>query len=132
MRFGEDEDDSAPDGRFQGRPVIGPKSVARLIAARARRGEAFPDCAPAPGWTMMLTLYAARLDGRRMAEEELLAAVPGPPATAARWLDHLCDRGLVTRTPSGGDGAARTVALSHDAAARMADHLVGTERIGGE
>jgi hypothetical protein len=131
MRLGESGDEAAPDGRFQGRPVIGPKSVARLIAARSERAEAFPDCAPVPGWTMMLTLYAARLDGRRMVEDDLLAATPGPPATAAQWLDHLCDRGLLTRSADASNGCP-IVALSHQAAARMADHLVGTEQLGGE
>jgi hypothetical protein len=66
-----------------------------------------------------------------MVEDELLAAATGSRATAGQRLDHLCDRGLLTRSADGSSGYPM-VTLSPRAAGRMADHLVGREQLRDE
>jgi hypothetical protein len=47
-----------------------------------------------PVWDMLLQLYLARLNGRRLKLKDLMTDVPG--STRARWACVLEERGLVT------------------------------------
>lgn len=71
--------------------------VLSILAGRRGREaaigrELFSD----PAWDILLELYAARLGKRRMSARELARSIGIPESTIARWINVLCDRGLVT------------------------------------
>src|SRR3546814_1454123 len=52
-----------------------------------------------PAWDMLLDLYAAALEGRRLSVSSSCLAAGVPPTTALRWQRLLVERELVERVP---------------------------------
>src|SRR3546814_19760209 len=52
-----------------------------------------------PAWDMLLDLYAAALEGRRLSVSSSCLAAGVPPTTALRWQRLLVERELVARVP---------------------------------
>ncbi|MFN3944991.1 MAG: hypothetical protein ACK4K7_08680 [Allosphingosinicella sp.] len=119
----------APDGRIRGRPIVGARSVERMIAERCLRARSFPGRPLDWGWTLMLTLYHARLVGRRMTAGDLEEALPLTPERTRALIEDLCRGGQCMPIAPPSDPDRVFIALTHDTAARMADHFVEMETL---
>jgi hypothetical protein len=90
------------------------------------RGELFAD----PAFDMLLDLYAARLEGSRVAVSSLCIAAAVPATTALRWIRQLTEKGLFVRTADPQDGRRVYIGLSDDAARAMGRYLAAVQRAG--
>lgn len=108
-----------------GRIALTPRFVRGLIAARRLRSERLgPALAPEPGWTVLLVLYAARLEqAGPLTLAALTRAVAAPGATVYGRVATLEALGLLTRRPDPARGRGTIVTLTDDAAARIHDYL---------
>ena len=99
---------------------------ARRLRDQYFRGELFAD----PAWDMLLDLFAARLEGNRVAVSSLCIAASVPATTALRWIKALTDRGLFVRSADPQDGRRVYIELSDDAARAMGLYLGAVQRAG--
>jgi DNA-binding MarR family transcriptional regulator len=90
---------------------------------RHARATIFGPDLVGPGWSVLLELYRARLEGRPVRIARLAIDSRIPSTTALRWLDQLAGRGLIERRADPAGGRAIHVALTEDAAAAIADHF---------
>ncbi|UUL82571.1 helix-turn-helix domain-containing protein [Sphingomonas qomolangmaensis] len=87
----------------------------RLYAARRRRDRIFGVHAAMigdPVWDVMLDLFVAHHEGRKVSVSSACIAACVPPTTALRWIRSLERCKLVVRTPDNHDGRRQLVALS--------------------
>lgn len=102
--------------------AISARFVRALIAARQLRPERFGALlAPETGWSIMLALYAARLEGWDL-DETRLAEAAGT-ATLRTRLPALEAKGFIERRPDPEDPNETLVSLTDEAAAKMRDYL---------
>jgi DNA-binding MarR family transcriptional regulator len=80
---------------------------------------------------MLLDLYAARLEGSRVAVSSLCIAASVPATTALRWIKALTDKGLFVRQADPQDGRRVYIGLSDEAAQAMGRYLAAVQRSGG-
>lgn len=107
-----------------GRIAITARFVRGLIAARQLRAERLgPALAPEPGWTILLVLYFARLEGFEPSLAALTRAAAAPGATVYGRLVALEALGLIERRPDPRRGRGTIVRLTEEAAARIHDYL---------
>lgn len=107
-----------------GRIALTARFVRTLIAARRLRCERLgPALAPEPGWTILLILYAARLDQAEPTLAALTRAASAPGATVYGRLRALETLGLLERRPDPTRSRGTIVRLSDDAVARIRDYL---------
>ena len=98
--------------------------VRRLIAARSKRHEILgPGYFADPSWDIILDLYAARLEGVRIATSSACLAAGVPQTTALRKIDRLIREGHLIRSSDKSDGRRRYVTLSDALAERVGDYL---------
>ncbi|WP_267347255.1 winged helix DNA-binding protein [Sphingomonas sp. GM_Shp_2] len=99
-------------------------AVRAIIRRRRMRDALFPgNLFEDPAWDMLLDLYAARLEGRRVSVSSLCIAAAVAPTTALRWIGKLTEAGLFVREPDPADRRRAFMALSDAAAAKMHDYL---------
>jgi DNA-binding MarR family transcriptional regulator len=115
---GQETMDTAPQGRD--RLHLPPPTMIRgLIARRKLRCRYLdPDLFADPAWDMMLDLAAAEGENERISVTSLCLASGVAPTTALRWIAHLVEKGLVTRTEDSLD--RRRVFVSLTSKSRMA------------
>jgi DNA-binding MarR family transcriptional regulator len=107
-----------------GRIAITARFVRSLIAARRLRSERLgPALAPEPGWSLLLVLYAARLDQAEPTLAALTRAAAAPGATVYGRLLALEALGLLERRPDPTRGRGTIVRLTDEGAARIHDYL---------
>lgn len=115
--------------------TLDPDPSARMVRAtiRARRlrdqhftSELFAD----PAWDMLLDLYAARLEGRRVSVSSLCIAAAVPPTTALRWIGTMHDADLFEREPDPTDRRRAHIRLTDRAAGAMRGYFAATARAG--
>lgn len=98
--------------------------VRTLIAARRLRPQLLgPSFAPEPGWSVMLALYVAHLEGWTLTQATLTRAAAAPGATVYGRLAVLEAQGLIERRPDPSRGRGTLVGLTGEAAARMGEYL---------
>lgn len=97
---------------------------ARRLRDQYFRGELFAD----PAFDTLLDLYAARLEGRRVAVSSLCIAASVPATTALRWIRALTEKGLFVRTADPNDGRRVYIGLSEDAARAMGRYLGAVQK----
>ena len=113
-----------------GDPSIDAATVRAIIRARRLRDQFFsPDLFADPAWDMLLDLFAARLEGRRVAVSSLCIAAAVPATTALRWIKTLTDHGLFVRAADPQDGRRVYIELSDRAAAAMGSYLQAAQRV---
>jgi hypothetical protein len=101
-----------------------------MIAARRLRRDYFTVVRGDPAWSIMLELYAARIEGRAVPEAMIGPAAGIPQRTAAEAARRLLRRGILEARPDGeAEPAPRLLALTDPAAERMADYLTAMLRI---
>lgn len=124
------EEDQAAADAAKGKIRIDPGLVRAMIRARRLRDQFFrSEIFADPAWDMLLDLFAARLEKRRVAVSSLCIAAAVPPTTALRWIKSLCDQGLFLRHADVEDGRRVFIELSEDAAAAMEAYLRAAQRI---
>jgi DNA-binding transcriptional ArsR family regulator len=109
-------------------------AIAReTYAVRRRRHKALPaDLFGEPTWDILLDLYIAAREDRRVPTTSACIGAHVPPTTALRWLRILEARGLVEREDDGRDGRRTFVRLSDgglgamDKTLEMLDHSIST------
>lgn len=91
-------------------------AIAReTYAMRRRRHKALPaDLFGEPTWDILLDLYVAAREDRRVPTTSACIGAHVPPTTALRWLRILEARGLVEREDDGRDGRRTFVRLTHE------------------
>jgi hypothetical protein len=97
--------------------------VRALIGARRLRLAYLPDLQGDHGFAMLLELYAAHLEGRRISQTRLGSLAGAPQATAIRIVHALLEAGLIDRSDDPADRRLILLALTPDAAERMEAYL---------
>ncbi|HEY0622457.1 winged helix DNA-binding protein [Sphingomonas sp.] len=120
---------------YRGEPLAepdpDPRAVRSTIRARRLRDQHFaPELFADPAWDMLLDLYAARLEGRRVSVSSLCIAAAVPPTTALRWIGTMHDAGLFGREPDPTDKRRAHITLTDRAAAAMRGYFRAAERAG--
>jgi len=70
--------------------------------------ELFAD----PAWDMLLDLFAAEVEGRRVSKSSLVIAASVPQSTALRWMSDLVNAGQLERYPDTADGRRTFISLT--------------------
>ncbi|MEO0032803.1 MAG: hypothetical protein RIS94_2561 [Pseudomonadota bacterium] len=120
--------------RINGEPVPdGPRGQMALALAREfyvgrrRRGRFLSaDLFGEPTWDILLDLYVASRENRRVPTTSACIGAHVPPTTALRWLRILESRGLVEREDDGRDGRRTFVRLTPRGLAAMDGFLQST------
>lgn len=100
-----------------------------IRARRLREQHLGKDLFADPAWDIMLDLFAAKLEKRRVAVSSLCIAAAVPPTTALRWIKTLTDCGHLVRAADPQDGRRVYIELSPKAAAGMEAYLRAVQRI---
>ncbi len=138
-RFSDDERGGTGGGALGDRrqtfaiePVsaaVDPQTVRAAIRARRMRDAFFGDgLFEDPAWDMLLDLYAAHLEGRRVSVSSLCIAAAVAPTTALRWIGRLTEAGLLRREPDHTDRRRAFLALSVRALAGMEGYAAALRR----
>ena len=81
------------------------RDVRALLKLRRNRDRFFDASLFAdPAWDILLELYASSLGQYRMSVSSLCAGAGVPATTALRWINHLEEKGLISRRPDPTDG----------------------------
>lgn len=96
-------------------------SVARFIYRYRRRRDEYFECHlfGEMAWDMLLDLFIAAAEGKRISTTSLCLASAGPPTTALRWIGVLEAEGLIVRAPHERDRRATYIELSDSGFDRM-------------
>ncbi|MEA3052772.1 MAG: hypothetical protein QOG72_1675 [Sphingomonadales bacterium] len=119
--------------RMSGRGTI--ELTARFVrglveARRLRTHYLGPILVPEPGWTLLLILYAARLDGLpALSPARLAAASDLPYGTVNGRLDALAAAALIDRRKDPERKRGLLVALTEETATRMHDYLMAAREL---
>lgn len=76
-----------------------------------------------PAWDMLLAAYCLPTPARPLSVTALCHASGVPATTALRWIKHMCDIGLLSRSGSKEDGRVSFVALTEKGREQMEAHL---------
>ena len=81
--------------------------------ARHERSRYFPETFfGEPAWDMLLELFVAACDGKRIPTTSLGAAAGVPATTALRYIDMLVDHGMAERCADPADARRTLIALT--------------------
>jgi DNA-binding MarR family transcriptional regulator len=105
-------------------------TVRSIIAARWLRRDFLGFDVGDPEWSLMLELYAARLEGRQVHQTGLSVAAGVPQSTALQATRRLVEAGIFATRPDPNDGRKLLVALTAPAAARIRSYLTAALEIG--
>lgn len=105
-------------------------SVRTLIAARALRRDFLGAEVGDSEWSLMLELYSARLEGRRVHQTGLSVAARIPQSTALQATRRLVHAGLLATRPDPSDGRMLLVTLTAPAADRIRAYLTAAMETG--
>jgi len=100
-----------------------PQLVRLVLGMRMMAAEHFVPDLGEPARKMLLSLYAAELEGKVLTPTRLAAASAVPLTTALRWLEIMGERGLVQRSADGRDRRLVRLALSQEANAGIEAYL---------
>lgn len=111
---------------------VAPAEIRRAIRARRLREEVFglPGLFEDPAWDMLLDLFAAELERRRVSVSSLCIAAAVAPTTALRWITKLIELGLFERRPDEFDRRRAFIALTARASTAMRNYVAGARRAG--
>lgn len=105
--------------------------VRNLIRARRMRDSFFaPEMFADPAWDMLLDLYAAELEDRRVSVSSLCIAASVPGTTALRWIGTMMEAGLLERHADPFDRRRAYISLSSTARESMQRYFDSVQRAG--
>lgn len=103
-------------------PAFDITGAASIIRFRKRRNKLFgQDMFGEPSWDMLLDLFAARVEDRRVCVTSLALASGVPITTALRYIENMTRSGLIVRVDDPADGRRKMVALAPATYRRMAE-----------
>jgi hypothetical protein len=112
-------------------PPPEPGQVREVIRARRMRATHFPpDLFADPAWDMLLDLFAAELEHRRVSVSSLCIAAAVPGTTALRWIGSMTAAKLFTRYADPQDRRRAFLSLSDTARAGMMGYFGAVRRAG--
>jgi hypothetical protein len=119
-------------GPDSGPPVeISAAEIRAVIRARRMRAQFFADELFAdPAWDMLLDLFAAQLERRRVSVSSLCIAAAVPPTTALRWIGTLHEAGLFERQADPADRRRAYIGLSAKGFEGMRSYASAVKRAG--
>jgi DNA-binding MarR family transcriptional regulator len=123
MRLKEASDPASPVRRMRDASLL---DIAKAIyRERRRRDRYLAELAPfgEPAWDILLDLYIAGAEDRRVSVNSACIAAAVPATTALRWLATLEQSGAVERTPDINDKRRAWVSLTRRCTTAMADYL---------
>jgi len=130
-RSGLRESEMAYRGPEDSPPEIAATEVRSTIRARRLRGQFFaPELFADPAWDMLLDLFAAGLERRRVSVSSLCIAAAVPPTTALRWIGTMHEAGLFDREADPGDRRRAYIVLSDKAQRGMRAYVGALRRAG--
>jgi hypothetical protein len=97
-----------------------------LYRARRQRERYFGQLAVAfaePAWDIMLDLFIARREGRRVSVSSATIAADVPPTTALRWIAYLEENRILSREPDPTDRRRFWLCLEEAAHEQMVRYL---------
>lgn len=95
-----------------------------IVASRKRRANSFRNIRLGePSWDMILDLYVAQGEGRRVDISGLCLASGVPPTTALRYVDLLVEDGHIAKVDDRDDGRRAFVNMGAQLHAAMDDWL---------
>lgn len=119
-----------PPRRSSGEPMpVTARTVRSIIAARWLRREYLGFEATDSEWSLILELYAARLEGRRVHQTGLCVAAGVAQATAVSATRRLIEAGIFATEPDRSDGRKLLIALTPSAAERLHAYLTAAAGI---
>ncbi|WP_246524691.1 MarR family transcriptional regulator [Sphingobium phenoxybenzoativorans] len=96
----------------------------RLLKESDLRGAFFgPASFSDPAWHILLDLFVAAAERKRVSVSSLCVAARVPSSTALRWIKHLTDAGLIGRTADHEDRRRFFIHIEPQAFADMAAYL---------
>lgn len=96
------------------------RMVDSILRMRRLRTKFFPDALFAdPAWDILLDLYMAELQQRRVTVSSLCVGANVPQTTALRWIKMMTDEGLLQRRDDATDARKKIVELTPEASAQM-------------
>lgn len=117
-----------PDGDATG---VGAAEVRGMIRARRLRDQFFEASLFAdPAWDMLLDLFAAELERRRVSVSSLCIAAAVPPTTALRWIATMHEHGLFARQADPTDRRRAYIGLTAKGLEAMRSYLGAAKRAG--
>jgi DNA-binding MarR family transcriptional regulator len=117
------ENDASRRQVIAGQAPVTAQQVGFLISTRHARSAVFDLDLANAGWSVLLELYHARLEGRTVRISRLATDARIATATAMRWLDQLGGHGLVERRPDPQGGRGVVVSLTEQGGGAMDDHF---------
>jgi hypothetical protein len=112
----------------RGSEITGPM-VRSIIEARRLRDDHFWPAMSETAWTLLLEIYAGRLEGRRLDVDGLSAATAVPRASCWHWIDWLHGRGMIFRKARPDDEETAPIDLTDAAADAMRSYLLAALRL---
>lgn len=110
---------------------ISPQEIRTVIRSRRLRAQFFTgDLFADPAWDMLLDLFAAGLEGRRVSVSSLCIAAAVPPTTALRWISTLHEAELFERHADPSDRRRAYIALSDKGLEGMRCYAASAKRQG--
>ncbi len=110
---------------------IASAEIRAVIRARRLRDQYFEaDLFADPAWDMLLDLFAASLEQRRVSVSSLCIAAAVPPTTALRWIGTMHHAGLFRREADPGDRRRAYIVLSEKAVSGMRGYVAAMRRAG--
>jgi hypothetical protein len=117
-----------PEGRAA---PVSAGEVRSVIRARRMRGQFFTgELFADPAWDMLLDLFAADLEQRRVSVSSLCIAAAVPPTTALRWISTMHDAELFERQADPSDRRRAYIALSAKGLDGMRSYAGAIKRAG--
>ena len=104
------------------RELQGRRECARLFS-----GMLLPD----PSWDILLELFIAREEGRRLSAADICGSGSASDALALRCIGHLVQVNLVTRASNGGRDPTAQLTLTETGFSKLADYFSRTVANGG-
>lgn len=117
----------AGEGERPAQP-LSPPQVRAILSLRSLRAHHLGFDATDGAWAMMLELYAAHLEGKRIHQTKLALAAGVPHTTALMATRRLLDSGAFTRAEDPHDRRLLMLGLSDAAAASIGAYLSEAQR----
>ena len=106
------------------------KLAALLLKQRhLRKDFVFEDLLGEPAWDIMLELFIARVEGRKLMVTSLCIGSGASASTALRYIGELQDRGWIVSQRSELDNRRRLLEVSEEGFFKMGDYLRAIEKM---
>lgn len=110
--------------RAPGQPIeVTAPLVRAILRIRRLRADYLPAAGGDPAWTMILELYAAELEGRRINQSRLARAAEVPHTTGLRIVHGLIEQGVLHTDSDPAQGRRRALSLSPDTTDKVRAYL---------